>query len=95
MRHEINYNIGSYSPKHITTISSDFEEDPSGRQEQDQIVFEVKNADLCEQIEDDDFELVLLDELPEEAIENGSSDAAGDGDISTITQPDSLNKTFT
>lgn len=66
--------------------SSDFEEDPEGHRISAEI-FEVKNAELCEQIEEDDFELVMLDEPEESSTEND--------DISTNTRPDSLNKTFT
>lgn len=68
--------------------SSDFEEDPEGRHEEQPSLFEVRNAELCEQIEDDDFQLVLLDE-PDEAAEQTEDDK------STNTHPDSLNKTFT
>lgn len=61
---------------------SDFEEDHDIHHH-DPIICEVKNDDLCDTIEEDDFEEVLLevDLLTESA--------------ATDTQPDLLNKTFT
>lgn len=67
---------------------SDFEEEHNGHEDQDQLIYDVKNAELCEQIEDLDesFELVPLED---------PSLVTGDDSDSSNTRPDSLNKTFT
>lgn len=74
---------------------SDFEEDPSGH-DQDQSIFDVKNAELCEQIEEDEsFELVNLEDPDDHEDEEALVTGDGDDYDSANTRPDSLNKTFT
>lgn len=51
----------------------------------------MKNIGLCDELDEDDFELVLVDEAQEDGEEEESK---SQDDINPTTKPDTLNKTF-